>query len=155
MNTLRTLAFLFFAAVFVVSNPAFAASDGAGIMALFNRAVAAFNAGDMAGWEATCVSPAAVIDDFPPHFWHGASACAKWWAAYQADAKANGMSGGSVTLGKPSHVAVDGNSGYLVVPATYTYRLHGKPASEAGLFTVTFTRQSGRWLMSAWAWADQ
>lgn len=146
---------LVLAAALAAGGVGVAQSGSAELTALFNRAVAAFNAGDEAAWSATCTSPAAVIDDFPPHFWHGGSACAKWWAAYQANARANGISGGTVALGKPSHVAVDGNSGYMVVPATYSYRLDGKPTSEAGLFAVTFTRKAGRWFISAWSWADR
>jgi len=31
---------------------------------------------------AVCDSPVTIIDEFPPHLWHGPTACADWWKAY-------------------------------------------------------------------------
>lgn len=131
-----------------------ATPDATAVTAVFSRAIAAFNSGDLRAWTATCASPAGIIDEVPPHAWHGASACSDWWSSYQSDAKATHVTGGIVTLGKPWHATIDGSSAYIVWPASFSYRLSGKPAREAGIFTVALTKASGNWLISAWSWAQ-
>ena len=48
------------------------------VMVPINQFVNLFNKGDMKGAVATCASPAAVFDEFPPHAWQGRTACADW-----------------------------------------------------------------------------
>ena len=62
---------------------------------------------------ATCADQAFIIDEFPPHEWHGAGACAKWMDDYDADAKKNGITDGIVTLGVPLHVDVTADRAYV------------------------------------------
>ena len=84
-----------------------------------------------------------------------ANACANWAAAYDANAKANGITDGWVKLGTPMHVDVDGDSAYVVVPATYTYKQHGKPVAETGsVFTVALKKTAAGWRITAWAWGE-
>ncbi|HVA28665.1 MAG TPA: hypothetical protein VNF68_10815, partial [Candidatus Baltobacteraceae bacterium] len=74
----RPLGFLLAAAVSVclLAIPAGAASGKAAVMATIDQFVNGFNAGNVAMETATCDRPASIIDDFPPHVWHGATACA-------------------------------------------------------------------------------
>lgn len=139
---------------FLCAPAILAASNSAGVTAAINHAVAAFNRGDMKSWAAACASPASIIDDFPPHAWNGSTACSDWVGAYSANTKQSGITGGMVTLGTPWHLTVTGDRGYAVYPATYTYKQHGKPMKEAGVFTMALQKSSARWLITAWAWAD-
>jgi hypothetical protein len=123
-------------------------------MATINGAVAAFNKGDMHTWTAACAPSASIIDDFPPYAWGGPAACAHWWNAFVAANKENGMSWGTLVLGTGWHVAATGNRAYAVFPASYTYRMKGKPAKDSGVFTLVLTKVPAGWLIAAWSWAQ-
>lgn len=128
-----------------------ATSDATSVMAVVHRFVDGFNRGNTTSALA-CVPSATIIDDFPPHQWQS---CADWASAYDAWAKANGVTDGIVTLGKPSHVDVTGNVAYVVNPATYTYKQHGKAVTMAGaIWTVVLKKAAARWRIASWAWAD-
>lgn len=136
---------------FASAHPAVAADAGA--MTAVNQFIDGFNKGDAKMATAACASPASVIDKFPPHHWQGATACADWLRAFDAVAKSAGITNAAVTLGKPWHVDVSGDVAYVVVPATYAYKLHGKPTSESGIFTLSLKRGAAGWRITAWAWA--
>ena len=44
---------------------------------------------------------------------------------YDTDAKKNGITGGVVTLGKPSPADVTGDRAQVVIPSNYTYKQKG------------------------------
>jgi len=125
------------------------------VMAAVRQFVDSFNKGDEKGMIAACASPASIVDDFPPHNWHGPTACADWLHAYDADAAKNGIAGGVVTMGTPWHVDVTGAWAYVVVPARYVYTRHGKTVVESGsVFTVVLQKAAAGWRIAAWTWAQ-
>jgi hypothetical protein len=40
---------------------------------------------------AMCDSHVSILDEFPPHEWHGPTACADWWKALNATTKKKGL----------------------------------------------------------------
>ena len=101
-----------------------------------------------------CADETSILDEFPPHEWHGAGACATWLNDFDADAKKNGVTDGVVTLGKPSHVDVSSDYAYVVIPADYRFKQKGKPASEIGsIITLSLKRSATGWRITGWAWA--
>ncbi|MBV8491630.1 MAG: nuclear transport factor 2 family protein [Candidatus Eremiobacteraeota bacterium] len=133
-----------------------AAAAALAVMAIVHQFVDGFNAGDTKKGLAACASPAYIVDEFPPHEWTGENACAKWAADYDANAKANGITDGVVTLSTPLHVDVDGDHAYVVVPATYAYKQRGKPVKETGsLFTVVLAKSEAGWRITAWTWGER
>ena len=59
-----------------------------------------------------------------------------------------------VTLGEPRHVDVSGDRGYVVVPATMTFKVHDKQVTQSGsTFTVALQKLAVGWRITAWAWA--
>lgn len=123
-------------------------------MAIVHQFVDGFNAGDTKKGLAACASPASIVDEFPPHEWQGPNACADWAAAYDANAKANAITDGFVTLGTPAHVDVTGAYAYVVVPATYAYKQRGTPVKESdSIFTVALKKTAAGWRITGWAWA--
>ena len=44
---------------------------------------------------AMCDSHVSILDEFPPHEWHGATACADWWKALDAYDEKNGITDGN------------------------------------------------------------
>ena len=131
-----------------------AASETAEVMAPVHQFVDGFNKGDAKMALAACADQTSIIDDFPPHEWHGAGACAAWAQAYEADAKEHGITDGIVTLGKPRAVDISGDHAYVVVPASFTYKQKRKPVKETGAtLTLVLLRGAAVWRITAWSWA--
>jgi hypothetical protein len=132
------------------------ASEKTEVTAVIQQFVDAFNKGDMESAVAQCADQTSIIDDFAPHVWHGAGACAKWAKAYEADAKKNEITDGVVALGTPRHVEVTASSAYAVIPVdSFTYKVKGKPTKETGsTLTVALRKGESGWRITGWAWTQ-
>jgi ketosteroid isomerase-like protein len=140
------------AVVALVAMPA-TATEKTDVTATVRQFVKAFNQGDTKIAAAACADETSIIDEFPPHEWHGAGACSRWMNAYDADARKNGITDGRVTLGVARHVDVTGDRAYVVVPADYTYKQRGKPVRETGsMLTVVLQKGVSGWRIIAWSW---
>ena len=138
----------------LVGGPA-RASEQTKVMATVHQFVDGVNKGHAQTAVAACASPASVIDDIPPHEWQGPTACADWASAFAAANKKNAITDGIVTLGTPRHVDVTGDRAYVVVPANFNYKQHGKPVAEIGsIFTVALKKSATGWRITGWAWAE-
>ena len=126
------------------------------VMATIHQFVDGFNKGDIKTALAACADQTSIIDEFPPHEWHGAGACAKWANDYDAFSKKSGITDGIVTLGTPRHVDVTGDRAYVVTPVDYSIKEKGKPVVETGS-TFTFALQKGAagWRITGWSWSKQ
>jgi ketosteroid isomerase-like protein len=148
------LKILFALASIVVATLPAAATDKTDVVATIRKFVDSFNKGDMNALTATCADQASIIDEFPPYEWHGAGACAKWTDDYGADAKKNGITDGSVTLGAPLHVDVTADRACVVILANYKYKQNGKAMQETGsTLTIALQKSGDAWHMTGWAWA--
>jgi ketosteroid isomerase-like protein len=131
------------------------AQEKSAVMAPVHQFVDAFNKGDAKTAAALCATEASIIDEFPPHEWIGAGACTKWMSDYDADAKKEGVSDGSVTLGTPRHVDITADRAYVVVPADYTFKQKGKVVKETGsMLTIALRKGASGWRIVAWAWTE-
>ncbi len=129
------------------------APEKAAVMATVHQFVDAFNKGDTKTAASVCAEETSIIDEFPPHEWHGADACMKWMNDYDADAKKHDITDGSVTLGSPRHVNVSADRAYVVVPTDYAYKQKGKPVKEIGSeLTVALRKGAGGWRITGWSW---
>jgi ketosteroid isomerase-like protein len=136
------------------ADPAKAEKDA--VMKTVHQFVDGFNKGDMKSSLATCASPAAIIDEFPPYSWQGANACADWARDYDAAAKQEGMTGGHVTMGAPLFVDVMGDHGYAIFPVSFRYKQEGKPVNEGpAKMTLTLHKQGNDWKITAWTWSKR
>lgn len=130
------------------------ASDKTDVMKSVNQFVDAFNKGDTKTAAAACADQTSIIDEFPPHEWHGTGACSVWMNDYDADAKKNGITDGSVTLSAARHIDVTADHAYVVIPANYTYKQKGKPMKEIGsILTIALAKGDNSWRITAWSWA--
>lgn len=124
------------------------------VMFPVHQFVDGFNKGDTKSALAACAEQTSIIDEFPPHEWHGPGACAKWAAGFDLDAKKNGITETVVTLGKPLHLDVTGDYAYVVVPSDYAFKQKGKPMKESGsLFTFALHRGATGWRIVGWSWS--
>ena len=141
-------------ACILAATPALA-DDKADVLATAKVYVDDFNKGDIAAASALCTGQAVIIDDFAPHIWQGATACADWAAAFDANAKAQGIADPKVAIGKPKALSATGDRAYAVLPAHYTYKQNGKPVNEPGLWTFSLQKLGAGWRIAGWAWASE
>ena len=148
---MRTL-FITFAIAFVV-GPA-AASEKTDVMVPVHQFTDSLNKGDTKTALATCAATSAIIDEFPPYQWQGATACTDWVNEFDAYNKKNGITNPIATLAKPRHIDITGDRAYVVIPASYTYKQHGKKMTESGsTLTVALQKGAAGWQVTSWAWS--
>jgi ketosteroid isomerase-like protein len=138
----------------LVAGPA-AATDKTDVMAVIHQWVNDFNKGDMKSMVAACAEQSSIIDDFPPHEWHGAGTCSKWADAFQAFSKSAEITSPAVAVGKPRHIDVTGDAAYVVAPASFSFEQKGKPVKQRAVVTLALQKGSAGWRIAGWAWADQ
>jgi ketosteroid isomerase-like protein len=113
----------------------------------------AFNRGDAKAMAAMCADPMSILDGMAPHVWHGPTATQDWYKDVLAEGEHLDAKGYHVTLGKPLHANVTGDAGYVVVPATMTFKLKGKKVTQSGaFFTVALRKLPAGWRLASWAW---
>ena len=143
-------------AMVTVASPAHAqqTTPQADVMAVVTRFVDGFNKGDTKALVAACAAQASIIDEFPPHEWHGTGACRQWASDYNANAKKEGITDAVVTLTKPSQVTVTGGRAYVVIPSNYSWKQKGTPMKEEGsAFTFALQKMGPAWKIVGWSWA--
>jgi hypothetical protein len=136
-----------------IATPA-VASDQSDVMKPIHQFIDGFNKGDVNSALAACADETSIIDEFAPHEWHGAGACAKWANDFGEDAKKKGITDEVVTLGKPRHVDVTGDYAYVVAPADYAFKRNGKATKETKA-TMAFAlhKDASGWRVTGWSWA--
>jgi hypothetical protein len=148
---MRVISIAFLVAA-IAAGPAIAAEKD-DVMTPVKQFVDGFNKGDVKSALAACAEQTSIIDEFPPHEWHGPGACGAWANDFDADAKKNGVTDGKVALGKPRHIDIAGDRAYVVVPTSYAYKLKGKATKETGsMLTIALQKGASGWLMTGWTW---
>lgn len=114
-----------------------------------------FDKGDMKAALATFASgDIAIIDEAAPFHWFGPTAPAAWAADLAKSDAAEGRTEGNVKLGAPTRNEVSGGTAYVVVPAHYTFKMHGTPMVEEGRMTFALTGKAKAWKIAAWSWSS-
>ena len=122
-------------------------------MAAVRTYVDAFNQGDAAKMAAAFAVPGSILDGMAPHLWQGPTATQDWYKDVLVEGKHLGAADYFITLGEPLHNNVTGDSAYVVVPATMTFKLRGKQVTQTGaVFTVALRKLPEGWRIAAWAW---
>lgn len=128
------------------------AAKPAGPMGAIHAFIDNFNKGDAAAAEAAHVAAPTIIDEFAPHHWEGAGAFKAWAGDLEKSDKAAGISNEKVTLGKASRTVIDGDTAYVVVPATYTFKQKGKAMAEPASMTYALQKDGDAWKITGWSW---
>ena len=114
----------------------------------------AFNKGDAEGMSASFAVPGSILDGMAPHLWVGPTAAQDWYRDVLIEGEQHGASGYFVTIGEPLHNNITGDSAYVVVPATMTFKVQGQEVKQTGAkFTVALRKCAEGWRIAAWAWA--
>jgi hypothetical protein len=138
----------------VIAAGSAAASEQTDVMAPVHQFIDATNKGDVKTAVADCAAQAVIIDEFPPHAWQGATACADWASDFEAYNKKNGITDAIATIGKPRHIDITGDRAHVVVPANYSFKQNGKKVTESGsTMTLALQKVAAGWRITGWAWA--
>lgn len=115
--------------------------------------IASFNKGNVKDMAAMCTVPMSILDGMAPHLWHGATASEDWYRDAMIEGEHLGATEYSVTLAEPKHNNITGDSAYVVVPTTMTFKIHGKQITQTGAtLTVALRKHNDGWRIAAWAW---
>jgi ketosteroid isomerase-like protein len=145
------LAFVF---ALSVALPA-GASDIAEVMSVARQWVDSFNRADVDSIIATCADQAAVIDDFPPHEWHGSGACKRWFGDFKSMSMAAGTTAHRIAIEAASHTEITDKFCYVVIPARLYFERKGKSVQDKGVLTMTLQNGTSGWRITGWVWSDQ
>ena len=114
----------------------------------------AFNKGDAEAMSAAFASPASILDGMAPHLWLGPTASQDWYRDVLIEGEQHGAADYFVTVEEPLHNNITGDSAYVVVPATMTFKVQGQTVTQTGAkFTVALRKLAEGWRIAAWAWA--
>lgn len=112
----------------------------------------AFNKGDIAAAQATNTDDVSIIDEIPPHAWHGPGAFQAWLADLTKDSAAKGQTDEKVAFLGVVRSQIDGDSAYAVVKVEFRYRQHGKRMVEPAQMVASLHNDGGAWKINSWAW---
>jgi len=147
-----TLTILF---ALVISPRSTFASEAADVTAAVHRYLDNLDKDTLETALAMCDSNVSILDEFPPHEWHGPTACADWWKAFNDYNEKSGITPGAAPLGTPWNVDITGDRAYFVAPMTYTFTQHGKAVKESATFAAALKRTQAGWRITAWAFSKQ
>jgi hypothetical protein len=139
----------------LVTIPALAVAADDGPMTTVRAFLDDFNKGDIAGAQATNAADESIIDEIPPHEWHGPGAFQAWLADLGKVSTAAGQTDEKVTLVNVVRDQIDGATAYVVVKVTFNYLQHGKPVVEPAEISAALANQGGTWKITGWAWAGE
>lgn len=123
-------------------------------MTAVNQYIEAFNKGDGNAMAATFAVPGSILDGMAPHVWQGSTASQDWFRDVLIEGEQHGAFEYCVTLGEPLHNDTTGDSAYIVVPATMTFKVQGQEVKQTGaVYTVALRKLAEGWRIAAWAWA--
>ena len=129
----------------VLLVPAAMAAGPGDVTAPIKQFIDGFNTGDVkTAYAAYAPGTITIIDEFAPHRWVGPNAAHEWAADYDKHAAATGVTDGLVKYDAPTRSVIDGDTAYVIIPALYTYKEHGKPMAEEG--QMTFVLHADGWL---------
>ena len=150
-NLMRKTLLALIASVLLV--PAAMAAAPGDVTAPIKQFIDGFNTGDVkTAYAAYAPGTISIIDEFAPHRWVGPNAAHEWAADYDKHAAATGVTDGLVKYDAPTRSVVDGDTAYVIIPALYTYKEHGKPMAEEGQMTFVLHAEAAGWKIQGWTW---
>jgi hypothetical protein len=139
----------------LLAGGAMAATPDTSPVGIVHQFIDAFDKGDIAAAKATHLPDVSIVDEMAPHAWHGPGAFDAWLTALGDTAKATGQTDEGVTLGDTIRSQIDGDSAYVVMAATFNYKLKGTPTTEPAQMVFALRNGPAGWKISGWAWSGQ
>jgi len=140
------------ACVAALSAASAADAADAALSAPIHQFIDAFNKGDAKTAAAAHLASVSIIDEVPPHVWIGPKAFGSWAADLEKNDKAAGISEEKVTLGAVTREVVSGQTAYVVIAATYTFKQKGVAMREPAQMTFSLAKEAAGWKIAGWTW---
>jgi hypothetical protein len=139
-------------ALAVLTSTTAAGSERRDVMAVVRQWTSVFSMGNSQNALAACADETSIIDDIPPHEWHGNGACLKWLNDLNAYVKSEKLSDVMCILLKPWNVVITADRAYVAVPVDFTYKQGGKDMKALGsLLSVALRKDATGWRIIGWA----
>ena len=135
-----------------LSTATAAGAANAQLQAPINQFLDSFNKGDVKNAAAAHLASVSIIDEVPPHVWQGPKAFATWVDDLTKNDKAAGITEEKVTLGAVTREVVSGDTAYVVVAATYSFKQKGVAMTEPAQMTFALKKAGDAWKISGWTW---
>jgi ketosteroid isomerase-like protein len=129
-----------------------AMAANAQIEAPIHQFIDAFNKGDIKTAAAAHLASVTIIDEFPPHIWQGAGAFTVWAGDLMKHDQAAGISDEAVKLGAVKREVVSGDTAYVIIAATYSYKQKGVTMAEPSQVTSAMKKTAQGWKIAGWTW---
>lgn len=145
--------FLFLLLVCFLATRLAAADESSGVMVAVHQIVEGFNKGDTAMFLGSCDKETAIVDEVPPHEWHGAQGCTQWMKDYGVFVEKEQISDAVTTLGKTHRIQVSDDHAYVVIGAQCDYKQAHKSVHEDVIVTLALHKVGMSWRLTGWTWA--
>lgn len=114
----------------------------------------AFNTGDVAAIKSVyAAGDISITDEVPPYHWSGASANDTWLGDLEKYEKSQGFSEARVGYATSVRTEINGDTAYVVVPTTYSWKQNGKAMTEEAHMTFVLHKEGEGWKISTWTWS--
>ncbi len=130
-----------------------ASAADAALAAPIHQFIEAFNKGDGKTAGATHLATGvSIIDEVAPYIWQGPKAFETWVADLTKNDAAAGITEEQVTLGAVTRELVAGDTAYVIVAATYSFRQKGVAMREPAQMTYALKKTAEGWKIAGWSW---
>jgi hypothetical protein len=131
-------------------------ASGAPLAAVMQPITAVLNAANTGNFKLLHIQYApnsTIADEFAPFEWTGANAQDRWFADFGKAAGELKMTQIKLVPGAPTYHYLAGTRAYVVVPATVSANIAGKPYTESGTLAFTLRQRGAVWKISGQTWA--
>lgn len=132
---------------------ALASAPPASVMATVHGVVAAANADNTTRVGSYFVRNAVLVDEFAPYVWTGRDAAAHWWQAMDRMNASTHVTDMRIAVARVTQANIARSGAYVVVQMLITWRDHGKPWRESGLWALTLRNTGSSWKVASASWA--
>ncbi len=94
-----------------------------------------------------------IVDEVPPYVWTGTNANESWLADLEKHDKAAGVTGETATARPATRADIVGDTAYVVVPTTYSYKEKNTPMVQEAHMVFVLHKEGGAWKIASWTWA--
>ncbi|HYK65071.1 MAG TPA: hypothetical protein VEY94_09000 [Patescibacteria group bacterium] len=122
------------------------------IKTVIDTALGAFNSKKATVFNSTFGGDVVIVDGMAPYRWTGPNAQGRWFADAEKWAHQLDVTSENIAYDKVVHAEVIGQRAYVVLSATLSFMLKGKPGARKGTLVYILARQGNDWKIESQSW---
>ena len=126
--------------------------DGRLISQVVAKCVAALNKNDEAALAATLAPDAEIVYYVDPYRWSGPDTAKRFLADLSRARYQQIAIDVALTANPTKAMYLGGSHAYITFPATYAYKVKGRPVTEDGVLTFVLEKIAGVWKITSLTW---